>query len=184
MNKTLNILIVLALLNMIGGGLLWYGYAHMQNMKDSESALLTELSGENLKGQKMVALRQTLASAEKERETLEKFLIDPSEENQIKLISQIEKLGTTTGAFIDTTSFDRTASVPPSLHGNFSIRGKWGELYHFLRLIESYPSRVFIGSYDAHIEHEAQKQTLGSSDADVWVGTISIDLISLKPDRS
>lgn len=179
MKKTLNILIVLALLDVVGIGFFWYGYTKMIDIKQQESELRSELAEEQQKGRKLDALRSTLASAVKDREQLERYLIDPSDENQIQLISRVEKLGIkTTGVEITTTSFDylSTAKVP-TLHGEFTLSGTWKELYQLLRLIEEFPARVIINRYDIHTAQRAESTT---ATQDNWAGSISIDFAGLK----
>lgn len=179
MKKTLNILIVLALLDAVGAGFFWYGYTQMADIKQHESDLRSQLAEEQQKGRKLDALRSTLASAAKDREQLERYLIDPSDENQIQLIAQIEQLGLkTSGVAVTTTSFDYlAASKVPTLHGEFTMNGTWKEMYHFLRLIEEFPTRITVNRYDIH---SAPRTDSTSPNLDNWAGSISIDFAGLK----
>lgn len=180
MKKTLNILIVLALLDLVGGGLFWYGYTKMVDIKQSETDLRAQLAEEKQKGQKLDALRNTLASAAKDREQLERYLVDPSDENQIQLIARIEHLGTsTTGVEVTTTSFDfQSTAKPPVLHGEFSVNGSWDKLYRFLRLMEEFPGRLVINRYDIHIVPSVTPEVSGNQEN--WAGGISVDFAGLK----
>ncbi len=180
MKNILVILSVLIVLDLAGAAGLWFGYSRIEQAKASEQELRADLAEENQKGQRLAALRQTLAAAAKDKEQLESYLIDPSDENQIKLIAAIERLGaTTTGVSVTTSSFDLTQTKPPVLHGDYSLEGSWQGLYHFLRLIEEYPSRVVITRFDVRA---SQSPAAGSSAAiEKWVGAISIDFASLKP---
>lgn len=179
MKKTLNILIVLALLDLIGGGLFWYGYTKIGDIKQSETDIRAQLAEEKQKGQKLEALRNTLASAAKDREQLERYLVDPSDENQIQLIARVEHLGTsTTGAEVTTTSFDfQTTSKPPVLHGEFTVKGTWNRLFRFLRLMEEFPSRLVINRYDIRLVPSAAEVKPSQEE---WAGTLSLDFAGLK----
>lgn len=179
MKKTLNILIVLALLDLTGGGLFWYGYTKIGDIKQNETDLRAQLTEEKQKGQKLDALRSTLASAAKDREQLERYLVDPSDESQIQLISRVEHLGTsTTGVEVTTASFDpQFASKPPALHGEFTMNGTWNQLYRFLRLMEEFPARLIISRYDIHLVPSAPD---AKSAQENWAGTISVDFAGLK----
>lgn len=181
MKKSFHILITLTLLNMLGGGLLWYGYTSILKAKVKETDLRSQLQEENQKGQKIAALRQTLASAAKDKEQLERYLIDSNDENQIQLIARIERLGTTTGAQVVTNSFDLQPLKPPVIHGEYSVTGTWGQVYHFLRLMEEFPSRITISRYDIRLT--PANPTIKNSH-DVWSGTMSIDFASLKQSPS
>jgi Tfp pilus assembly protein PilO len=172
MKKSLNILIVLAVLDLALLGALWYGYTSMQDIKTEESDLRAQLAEESQKGQKLKALRDTLAAASKDKEQLERYLVDPSDENQIQLISRIERLATTTGVTITTNSFDLVQAKPPALHGEFAVDGSWKQIYRFLRLIEEFPTRVVISRYDIHVANQPGK-------SDHWAGSIVIDFLSL-----
>jgi Tfp pilus assembly protein PilO len=179
MKKISNILIVLALLDAIGVGIFWYGYTKVVDIKESETNLRSQLAEEKQKGQKLDALRNTLTSAAKDRAQLERYLIDPSDENQIQLISRVEHLGTTTtGVEVTTTSFDfQSSAKPPVLHGEFAVSGTWSRLYRFLRIMEEYPSRVVINRYDIHSTPSAAAD---KSNQEIWTGGISVDFAGLK----
>jgi Tfp pilus assembly protein PilO len=178
MKKTLNILIVLALLDFAGAGLFWYGYTKMTEIKQEENDLRAQLAEEKQKGQKLETLRKTLASAAKDREQLERYLVDPSDESQIQMIARVERLGTsTTGVEVTTTSFDyQPAAKPPVLHGEFAVSGSWAELYRFLRLMEEFPARVVINRYDIHTAPLADPKITKEN----WAGGISVDFAGLK----
>src|SRR5437879_6441881 len=106
-SRILQFMIVLIVLNIAGAAGLWYGYSAIEDNKAKEADLHTQLAEENQKGQKLNSLKETLRLAEADKESLEKYLFDPSEENQIKLLSQMEQLGSTTsGALVTTTSLD------------------------------------------------------------------------------
>lgn len=175
MKKIIHTIIILVLIDLLGLGLFWYGYSSMSDLKKHETDIRTQLAEENQKGRKLTTLKQTLATAAKEKERLEHYLIEPSEENQILLISQIEHLSNTAlGTHIETSSFDFRDGKPPVLHGEFALSGSWQSLYHLLRLIETYPSRVAISRYDINFESQ------GSIKIDQWKGSIAVDFSGLK----
>ncbi len=177
MKKSLNILIVLVLLDLFGVGLLWYGYTTIQGMKQKETDIREQLQEEGQKWQKIANLKQTLAAATKDREQLERYLIDSSDENQIKLIAQIEHLGASTGLLVTTNTFDLQTTKTPLLHGDFALTGTWTQLFHFMRLIEEFPSRVVITRYDIGL---TPSTSLLKPTQDNWTGSMSIDFASLK----
>ena len=88
MSRILQFVVLLVVLNIVGAGILWYGYANMQDNKTKEAELRSQLAEENKKGEKMNSLKDTLRFVEKDKESLEKYLLDSSEESQIKLIPQ------------------------------------------------------------------------------------------------
>ena len=93
MPRITKIIIIFLLVDIIGAGLLWYGYTSMQDKKTEESGIRKDLALEAEKGEKMVALQHSLDLAEPDRQALEQYLFDPSDESLIKFISQMEGLG-------------------------------------------------------------------------------------------
>lgn len=184
MNRSIKILALLVLLDIVGVGILWYGYTYVSKQKLAETELLDQLRDEKVKNQKLAAISKTLSSVEMQRHELDQFLIESSDENQIQLITALEKLGaTTTGAIVDTSRFEPSAGAVPMLHGDLSITGSWSQVYHFLRLMEEYPSRLIIGRFEVHRD-ESQTVSQGKPVGEKWAGAISIDFASLKPEQN
>lgn len=170
MRSTLNMLIVLLVLDLAGLGGLWYGYTIMQEGKEEAITLQKGLDEEEQKGQGVADMRRTLSLAEKDYQLLAPYLYDASEESQIRFISEIEGLGiSTTGALVETRTFDLVSGTPKSFHGEFSLTGTWSQLYRFLRLIEEFPGRIVVGRFDVR-----------AANAGTWEGGMTLDLISLK----
>lgn len=180
MKRTLNILVILLIIDLAGIGGLWYGYTSTIDIKTEESDLIDQLSQEGLKGKKLNELRQTLASVGRQRDELEKFLIDPSDENQIPLLNSFEQLGaSTTGLVVSVQRFDVVDSPAKLVHADATLKGTWTQMYRFLRLIEEYPSRVMISKFDTHIDAVGSTE-VGKITQDQWGGSISFDLVGIK----
>lgn len=177
MRRTLQILSVLLVLDLIGGGLLWFGYSNMQNKKTEKGDIQKELALENQKGIKLKSLQRTLALAEQDHVTLEKYLFDPSEESQITFLSLLERFGVkTTGAEVVTSTFNLTLTEPKGIHAELAISGTWKQLYHLLRIIEALPTHVVISRYTVTRENT----TIGGSETSPWKGVLTFDIMSLK----
>lgn len=171
MSRITKILIIFLIADSIGAGLLWYGYTSMQEKKTEESGIRKDIALEAEKGQKIVALRRSIELAEPDRKALEQYLFDPSDENLIKFISQMEQLGLmTTGAVVETRALDRSGA---KVHGELTVTGSFPQLYHFLRLIEEIPTRVVINRFDMSRGNIVEG-------VESWSGSLSIDLTSLK----
>ena len=180
MKRTLNILVILLVLDLVGVGALWYGYTSTTDIKVNETELMDQLQQEGMKGKKLNELRQTLASVGKQRGEIEKFLIDPRDENLILLLNSFEQLGiSTTGLTVDISRFEPLDNPPKMIHADASLSGLWPQLYHFLRLVEEYPSRIVINKFDAHIDTSAGS-TASKTTQDHWMGNISFDIVGLK----
>lgn len=171
MKRNYEILAVLAVVVIALGGLLWWGYTLMHDKKTEEVTLRNELLEESQKGNKMKTQKRTLALVANDYKELVTFLYEPSEESQIKFISEIEQLGTTTtGALVETKSLNLvTTGTSPSFHGEFSVSGTWSQVHHVLRLIEEFPSRIIIERFDVQ-----------KTGGDAWSGAFSLDLTSLR----
>ena len=175
MRRTLHILLALLLLDLLGGGLLWFGYTHMEEGKQQKADLRQELVMENQKGEKLKSLRKTLSLAEADHAALERYLFDPSEESQIQFLSLLEDLGgKTTGAAVVTSAFDLSNSDPRTIHTDLAISGSWKELYHLLCLIESLPTHVVVDRYTV-----VRKEMTGPG-TDLWQGGLAFGIMSVK----
>lgn len=175
MRKLLQLLIVLVVLNALALGGLWYGFSLMQDKKAAEAKLRGDIADEQQKWKKVAVLRRTLVLAENDRAAYAKYFYDSSEESQIKFISEIEHLGTTTGAMVKTEAFEYSAQDPKSFRATFSMSGSWGQLYHMLRLVEEYPGRMVIDRFDAR---EIPLDTDHKSP--YWSGAIAVELMSIR----
>lgn len=175
-------MIVLLVLNLLGLGFLWYGYSSMMDKKVKEGDLRSQIAEENLKGLKLKILSDTLVSAERDREALEKYLLDPSEESQIDLISRMEHMGSsTTGTLVNTTSLDLAGSQPKILHGEFAVSGTWSRLFYLLRLVEALPTKVVINRFVINSNpNVVSGETPVINGFERWSGTLSLDFASLK----
>ena len=184
MKRTLNIVVILLVIDLLGSGGLWYGYSSMLEVKVNESNLVDQLNQEALKGKKLNALRQTINSVGKQRDELEKFLIDPSNENQILLLNSFEQLGaSTTGLSVDISRFE-LGDNPKVIHADAGFKGTWAQVFHFLRLIEEYPSRVTINKFDANINRGIVVEPGKPAVPDQWAGNISFDLVGIKQTKN
>ena len=173
--RILNIFVILAVLDLLGAGAFWFGYSMMQKKKNQETELRAELADEAKKATQQASLRRALKQAEKERGALAKYFYAQSEEDQINFVAEIEALGfPTSGVLVETASFSLVAGETPSFRAEFGLKGVWEEVYHFLRLAETFPARLVIRRFTV------QSQGGTSPQAAVWTGGASIELISLK----
>ena len=176
MKRTLNILILLLLvLDLLGAGAFWFGYSTVSAKKSEETKLRKELADEGKRVAQQTVLRRALKQAEKERVALTKYFYDQGEETQINFVAEIEALGLpTSGVLVETGSFGLVSGGTPSFRGEFAIKGRWEEIFHFLRLIETFPSRLVIRRFT--VQSSGEKNSVVA----VWTGGTSVDLMSLK----
>ena len=174
MKPLLRIMIILLVLDIFVVVGIWYGFTLIQDKKNEEVALRTKIAEESQKGYRSIALMRTLAAVKGDRVELLSSLYDSSEEGQIRFITEIEQLGTTTtGSLVETKSLVLTKEDPPSLRGDFSYRGSWSSAYHLLRLLEEFPSRLVVNRFDVRY----------SPSEKIWNGNIQIDLSGLKMNK-
>ena len=169
MRRVINILIVLFLIDVLTAGALWFEYSALAAKKGEETNLRQGLVDESRKSLELAGVRRMVTQATNESSVLGKYFYDPGEESQIKFVSQIESLGTTTsGVLVETRSLDLSSGARPSFHGEFALSGTWPRIYHFLRLIETFPARIVINRF-----------SVSSNDNGALSGTMSLDLVSL-----
>lgn len=181
MHRTLQILIVLIVIDLIGGGVLWFGYNNMDSKKTEKIEIQKELAIENQKGEKLQASRRTLSLIKEERVVLGKFLFDQNEENQIHFLSILEGLGVnTTGASVVTNVFTLSQVAPKSVHTEISIEGTWSELYHLLRLVETLPTHIVINRFTVS---RVGTTGDGNPQKSTWRGNLAFDIMSVKEEE-
>jgi Tfp pilus assembly protein PilO len=170
MKITQSIPYILLVLVLLGGVGLWFAYDTMRDAKNEETKLRTQLAEEYKKTDQLSSLKRITATTKKEKEELEQFLYSTNDEDQIRFISTIEQMGTSTsGAVIETTILELTKGTPATLRGEFTIKGKWSELFHVLRMIEELPTKVVVNRFD--IKEGTQ---------DSWSGSVKVELLGIK----
>ena len=170
MTTTRNILLLLLAFNILGGAGLWYGYNEVHSAKLKETTLREELVEERGKSNQIDQAERVLLATKVDREELAQYLYSTSDEDQIKFISMIEQMGTSTsGAVIETKTLELTKAKPPTLRATFTVKGTWQQVFHILRLIEESPSRISINRFDV-------RDTKGGD----WSGDLHLELLSLK----
>lgn len=174
MKRTLSILVFLLVADLALGGAFWFGYSAISEQKEKETQLRRDLADEVRKVAQQAALRRALKQAESERALLAKYFYDQDEESQIKFVADLEALGLpASGALVQTGSLGLSGGATPSFHGELMLKGAWGEIHHFLRLLETFPARLIIRRFTA--------QSSGSTEfAAEWSGSVGLDLVSLK----
>jgi hypothetical protein len=174
MSRIIITIIILLAADILAAGLLWYGYTTMQTKKSDEAKQREELLAEGAKSEKLSALSESIALAEDDRKLLSKYLFDPSEENQIKFISEMEGLGTASGASVVISSLTVGEN---KVHAEFVLKGTWTQVYHTLRLVEELPTRTEVSRFSA------SRSSAGGAEgtSDEWSGNLSLDIISLRP---
>lgn len=174
MSRIIITIIILLAVDALTAGMLWYGYTTMQTKKSDEAKQQEELVAEGAKREKLSALSRSIELAEDDRKLLAKYLFDPSEESQIRFISQMEGLGAATGASVTIGSLNVSGN---KVHAEFTIKGKWSEVYHTLRLVEELPTRTEVNRFSA--SHGGSSG--GQENSDEWTGNLSLDITSLRP---
>lgn len=173
MKRTQSILGILLLVDIACGGALWYGYTLIQDKKNEGRELASQVEQEIQKGTELIQLKRTLSVVQQDQKEMEKYIFDSSIESQIRLVTLVESLGTTTtGGLVDASSFELSTDQAPIMRASFSIKGTWGQVYYFLRLLEEFPANLTVAGFDAQ-----------GSQNNEWAGNVSILLPSLKQSK-
>lgn len=175
MSRIIITIAILLSVDILASGLLWYGYTTMQTKKGDEAKQREELLAEGEKREKRNALSQSIALAADDRKLLAKYLFDPSEENQIQFISQMEGLGQATGASVTISSLNVSGN---KVHAEFTIKGRWSQIYHTLRLVEELPTRTEVNRFSA--SRSGVSAGSAQENSDEWSGNLSLDITSLR----
>src|SRR3989338_1747062 len=106
MKRAIHLLIILILIDLVCATGMWFGFAHLRDKKVEEISLIDQVEEETRLGQDLLSLKRTLLTTDRAQSEITKYLYDVSEEGQIKFVTQIEQLGTTTGVMIETQSLE------------------------------------------------------------------------------
>jgi hypothetical protein len=172
MNRLTRMISVLALLNVLGLGVVWFVHATIITKEGEVVQLQKEIADEKQKGAEFTTTQKVVTQAHKESVALDKYFSESGEEHQITFVEQLEDLATSTGVTLEIRSLDLASGATPSFHGELSMKGTWGEYYHFLRLIETFPGHLIISRFSA--------TAVDRKISGLWTGSMSIDLVSVK----
>lgn len=170
MSRTLNIFVILLVLDLAAAGVLWFEYSKLETMKAKETALRGEIADETKKAAEAANTRRMFHQAKKESEGLAKYFFDAGEESQIRFVTELETLGaSTSGAEIKVRSFNYIPGSAPAFRGDLEIDGSWSDIYYYLRLIETYPARVVINRFSVSAVKNAD-----------WAGAMNLDIMGIR----
>lgn len=156
--RTYVTLIVAIVLALILGGVLWYGVSSIITLKGEEDTARGEFQSWIRKSKQVLSLRKTLDRAAAVDASLQEFSFAVTDENQIQLISDLERIGKVTGVKAEV----KDLSVSPdstSLAGSLTFTGDWTSVYHALASLEVYPIKIFVS--DVTIGEETSQSTTG-----------------------
>ncbi len=139
--RTCALLIISIFTSIILGLILFQGIYSIFSLKKEEGSLRGEMEAWVKKGKQTSSLQNTLVQAKKVRELINKYFFDPTEENQILLISDIEKIVRDTGSSGEVKSFD-LLNDKSKIIGSVLITGEWSNVYHTILALEAYPIKL------------------------------------------
>lgn len=156
--RTYVTLIVVAVIALLLGGALWYGVSSIVSLKSEEDTARGEFQSWIRKSKQVLSLRKTLDRAAAVDASLQEFSFVVTDENQIQLISDLERIGKVTG--VKTEVKDLAVSPDAtSLAGSLTFTGEWTSVYHALAALEVYPIKIFVS--DVTVSEEPVQSTTG-----------------------
>lgn len=158
--RTYVTLIVAAVLALGLGGFVWYGIDAIITLKQESDATRGEFQSWIRKSKQVLSLRKTLDKAAAVDASLEEFSFIVTDENQIQLISDLERIGKVTGVKAEVRDLE-VAPDSSSVSGSLSLIGDWKSVYHALAALEVYPFRLFVS--DVSIVEDAAQAVAGTA---------------------
>ncbi|HXK37730.1 MAG TPA: hypothetical protein VJ579_01550 [Candidatus Paceibacterota bacterium] len=158
--RTYITLIVAALLAVILGGIVWYGIDAITTLKGESDTARGEFQSWIRKSKQVLSLRKTLDRAVAVDASLQEFSFTVTDENQIQLISDLERIGRVTGVKAEVRDLE-VAADSSSIAGSLSFIGEWKNVYHAIAALEVYPFKLFIS--DITISEDSPSQSGGVS---------------------
>lgn len=136
--KTYTLVFVLGILFFGLSGILWYGISSVITLKNEENALRGEFQSWVRRSKQMSSFYNTLEEAKRIKEATQEYYFVPTEENQILLISGLERAVRESGAKGEVKSLD-VSSDYTKVAGGISLSGDWNSVFHALLSLEAYP---------------------------------------------
>jgi hypothetical protein len=141
--RTYITLTVAALLAIIFGGIVWYGVDAITTLKGESDAARGEFQSWIRKSKQVLSLRKTLDRAAAVDASLQEFSFSVTDENQIQLISDLERIGKVAGVKAEVRDLE-VAPDSTSVAGSLSFIGDWKSVYHAIAALEVYPFKIFV----------------------------------------
>lgn len=136
-------MIVAAVLALSLGGFAWYGVSAIITLKGESDVARGEFQSWIRKSKQVLSLRKTLDRAAAVDASLQEFSFTVTDENQIQLISDLERIGRVTGAKAEVKDLE-VSPDSTSVSGSLTFIGDWKSVYHALEALEVYPFKMFI----------------------------------------
>jgi hypothetical protein len=157
MKNKIVILLLISLLSLLFlGGVLYYGANSLLELKRESAELKGELNGWLKRSKETYNLKDLLDETKKVKSQIGLYSFNPSEENQIAFISEIESIIRKTGTTGEVKSLDVTPDFS-KLICSVTFAGKWDDVYHTLLALESYPVKIYLD--DVSIIEEKNSDT-------------------------
>ncbi len=142
MNKKINILFGLSfILAAIMFVVIWYGLTSIVELKKEENTLRGEMQSWIKRSKQTASLQNTLTEAKNVKEDMQEYYFDPTEENQIMFISDLEKIIKETKSTGEVRSLD-VSPDNTKVVGSINVYGEWNDVYHTLLALETYPIKL------------------------------------------
>jgi len=135
--KTLNIMLLLAILLWGSFAVLWWQFG---NMQEKIVQLSQEAFVESQKNTSSLAVRNALNNAEGDIKKIESYVV--TEDGVVDFIQFVESLADSAGVSLDVNqvSFEDEEKRLLSIH--MVSEGSWQETFHFVSLLENIPYRA------------------------------------------
>jgi hypothetical protein len=172
-----NILLVIAVLNILLIGGLWFGYQSMSDHRAEYERLTGDIAKEETTRKSAASLRRTLEAILPARTKLDSFFYQHSDDDGVRFVEEIEDLARITGVELQVSGANFTG-IPPDAVFRMDTRvvGTWTQVNQFMQLLEKFPARVLVTRWFVQSENSAKELTPNSR----WSGVVDFDLMSIK----
>lgn len=160
-NKTIILLFVSIFLLFTLGGIIYYGANSLLELKRESSELKGELTAWLKRSKESYNLQDLLEETKKVKTQIDLYYFNPSEENQIAFISQVEGIIKKTGSRGEVRSLDMMPDYSKVIC-SVTFAGKWENVYHTLLALESYPIKINLD--DVSIVEEKNSESIEKSE--------------------
>ena len=146
-------------------------YLHIQSVHEEDGRLSQKMAHLQVQQEQLQERERIYEENRSEISQLRSYFVRPGTEGSASFLSRVERIGSTTGATVQTKSLSPESSDDKddirSLTSMVVITGSWQEVYQTVALVETLPFDVSIRKAQFTLDNEARARWRARLDLDV-----------------
>lgn len=185
MSKTIKIIAVAAILNLIVFAACFYLFTNIKKIDKVVSEHLTQIESEVKKNESLRSIKNLMNDTKKEREQIASLFVQPN--GTVDFIETVEFLGRVAGIKLEIESVGvdalkgKTGSSTESFRLSFKTEGSWSGTMRLLSLLENMPYKISFENINLGKVSGGSKSSDSKEQASsYWNGNFSFSVLKIK----